>query len=44
MHLLQLFSGAGRIDVACDMISFLVLLLREEQKIQIKKGQKKAGK
>lgn len=36
----MLCCGAGRIDVACDMISFLVLLLREEQKIRIKKGKK----
>lgn len=36
----MLYCGAGRIDVACDMISFLVLLLREEQKIRIKKREK----
>jgi len=31
----------GRTDVTCDMVSFLVLLLEEEQKLQIKKGNKK---
>lgn len=36
----MLCCGTGRIDIACDMISFLVLLLREEQKIRIKKREK----